>query len=827
MDLPYRNRELSLLDFQERVLALAENPSLPLLERVNFVAIVANNLDEFFQVRVAGLRDQLSAGVTSTSPEGMTPSEQLAAIRERCIAIFDRMTRLTQFEILPALEEHGIHLVEWGDLTSDERDALYARFEHEIYPMLTPLAVDPSHPFPYISNLSLNLAVTVVEPVTNEAQFARVKVPPLLPRFLQISGTGRLVPTEQVIAAHLDSLFPGLEVVSHHAFRVTRSADQAVEEEEAEDLLEAMEELIQTRNRFSRLVRLEVAPSMPDDVLDLLLTEMGVDRREVYVQEGLLDLRGLWTIYGLDRPELKDPPWTPITQPALSDLETKGLLDRLRTRDILIHLPYDSFGTSIGQFIASAAGDPDVVAIKQTLYRTSNPDDPALGGEASIVNSLIAAAHAGKQVVVLVELKARFDEEANIAWARMLEEAGVHVVYGVTGLKTHAKIALVVRREGDQLHRYAHIGTGNYNPKTARLYEDMGVLTSDPEIGADLSELFNVLTGYSRQESYRRLLVAPIGLRPGIVDRIRAQAARGDEGHITFKINHLVDPEIITELYEAARQGTKVDLVIRGICCILPGAAGLSDRIEVRSIVGKYLEHSRIFKFGDGDDAEYLIGSADIMQRNLNGRVEALVTIEDPSIRGRLEEVLQVCLGDDQLAWEMLPDDSWHKVPTTIGLNAHLRFESLALERSLGAVPDPEHALETADVVVAAGGIVSRGTDDGKEFLLVHRPRYDDWSFPKGKVDPGERDEDAALREVLEETGYRATLGPEAAEIEYTDRHGMRKIVRYWAMDVVDGEFATNEEVDEIRWLDASKALALLTYDRDRALLRALEDHDR
>ena len=818
----YHNRELSVLDFQERVLALSEDPNLPILERVKFVAIVAHNIDEFFQVRVAGLREQVATGVLKHSPDGMLPDEQLGAIREKIETIDARMNRVVEVELLPSLREHDIHVVDWEELRAEEREHLSKQFTDDIYPVLTPLAVDPAHPFPYISNLSMNLAVIVRDAASGAKQFARVKVPPLLPRFLT-TNDDRLVPVEQVIGAHLDDLFPGLEVTEHHAFRVSRNADQAVEEDEAEDLLEAMEALLQSRHRFSRLIRLEVEHEMPDAVLELLVVEMGItDEREVYRQRGLLNLAGLWTIYGLDRPELKDAAWSPATQPELAEIGSdESLFDRIAQSDVLIHLPYDSFRTGVEAFIAAAAHDPDVVAIKQTLYRTADPGDPAIGGEEGIVNSLVSAARSGKQVVVLVELKARFDEETNITWARILEEAGVHVVYGVVGLKTHAKIALVVRREASGLRRYSHIGTGNYNPKTARLYEDLGVLTAREEIGADLSELFNVLTGWAHQAEFRRLLVAPTGMRDGIIERIRAQAARGPEGRITFKLNHLVDPEVIDELYAASAAGTEIDLTIRGVCCIRPGVPDLSENIKVRSVIGRYLEHSRIFKFGDGEDAECYIGSADMMQRNLNGRLEALVPIDDPRLMARIEEILAVMTADDRLAWE-LHDDQWDKVPTESGLNSHLRFQSLALTRAQGAHPDPGLALQTPDVVVAAGGIVTRVTDKGRtRVLLVHRPAYDDWSFPKGKVDSGETEKQAAVREVLEETGVDVELGEELGTVEYVDPNGTRKIVRYWAMESLGGEFTTNSEVDEIKWMSRRKALDVLSHERDRALLRS------
>ena len=822
MEPRYTNREVSVLDYLERILSLAADPNLPLLERIRFVAIVAGNVDEFFQVRVAGLREQVATGVAPAAADGMGPTEQLALIRERSITLEARMSRLLSADLIPGLTASGLFVSSWDDLRKKQRKELIAMFEREIYPMLTPLAVDPSHPFPYISNLSLNLAVTVRDPATGVDHFARVKVPPLVPRLVSCGGGDVLVPVEEVIASQLETLFPGREVVNSHAFRVTRSAEQAIEEDEAEDLLEAMEELLQARYRFSRLVRLEVDRQMPDDVIALLMEEMRIGPGDVYVKEGMLALAGLSALAATKRADLSMDPWIPTTQPILGQREPgESVLDRIAERDILVHLPYESFALSVGAFIANAARDPNVVAIKQTLYRTSYPDDPALGGEQSIVQSLIAAARSGKQVVVLVELKARFDEEANIAWARILEEAGVHVVYGVAGLKTHAKLALVVRREGDSLRRYSHIGTGNYNPKTARLYEDLGYLTANEEIGADLGELFNVLTGYGRQREYRRLLVAPTSLREGIVGRIRAQAALGRDGSITMKVNHLVDPGIIDELYEASAAGTQIDLIVRGICCLRPGVPELSENITVRSIVGRFLEHSRVFRFGRGDEAEYLMGSADLMPRNLGGRVEAVVPIFQPRLRRRIEELLRVCLADDRLAWELV-GDTWTKVPTAIGLNAHRRFQELAAARSHGALPNPERVLDIAELVVAAGGIVDRVDDDGTtEVLIVHRPRYDDWSFPKGKLDDGEDPGHGALREVAEETGQRCSLGDEIGSVEYVDKLGRTKVVRYWEMTPQGGQFVPNPEVDEIRWASFDEAIPLLTYDRDRAVLRS------
>jgi polyphosphate kinase len=819
----YTNRELSILDFQHRVLALAEDPSLPILERVRFLSIVASNLDEFFQVRVAGLREQVATGSVTPTPDGMTPENQLESIRPRVIALDQRMQRLLDAEIRPGLEAHGVAIADWDSLTEEQRKALASRFESVIYPMLTPLAVDPSHPFPYVSNLSLNLAVVVDGPDAAAARFARVKVPPLLPRYLLLEGQATFVPTEQVIAARIGDLFPGRVVRATHAFRVTRSAEQALEDE-ADDLLAAMEELLETRHRFSSVVRLEVGESMPDDITRLLVAGMGIEDRDVYVESGQLALGGLAEVASLHRPELRYEPAVAATQPILVPREpTETLLDRLADRDVLVHLPYESFATSVGAFIAAAARDPAVVAIKQTLYRTSDPDDPALGGEQSIVHSLIAAARAGKQVVVVVELKARFDEEANIAWARILEEAGVQVVYGIAGLKTHAKLALVVRREGDGLARYSHVGTGNYNPKTARMYEDLGLLTADPDIGSDLTELFNVLTGLGRQQRFRRLLVAPVTLREEITARIRRQAAAGPNGSITMKINHLADQAIIDELYAASATGTPIDLIVRGTCCLRPAVRGLSETITVRSLVGRHLEHSRMLRFGSGDDAEYLIGSADMMPRNLDGRVEALVPIHHPSLRRRIDEMLRVYLADDRLSWQLV-DDRWTKNPTTVGVDAQERFQSLAQARAQGAYPDPDRAGSMPNVIVAAGGIVSRTSPDGEpEVLLVHRARYDDWSFPKGKTDPGETDAQAALREVREETGLVCTLGPRVGAVEYPGPEGTPKVVTYWQMSPEGGDFEPNEEVDRVEWLPLTAALDRLTYERDRALLRSLE----
>ena len=677
IDPRFLNRELSWLEFDARVLALAEDATLPILERVKFLAIYAQNLDEFFQVRVAGLQEQRDAGVSAATPEGMTPGEQLDAIRLRAEALGERADRVLDGDILSALEKADIRLVTWDQLAKDERDHLAQEFQDRIFPVLTPLSVDPSHPFPYISSLSLNLAAVVRDPMTGGRRFARVKVPPLLPRFLPLPDAGRFIPLEQVIAANLGELFPGMEIVAHHVFRITRDADVELEEEEGEDLLAAVETVLRRRRRGATPVRLEVDSTITDEVKGLLLRELDLDRDEVYVAGGLLDLGALSSLVELDRPDLKAAAWVPVTPPRLAgDGEHPAdIFEVLRGGDLLVHHPYDSFQASMVVFIEQAARDPHVLAIKQTLYRTSS-DSP-------IVRALIRAAEAGKQVVALVELTARFDEQANITWARALEQAGVHVVYGVVGLKTHAKVCLVVRREEGGVRRYGHIGTGNYNPSTARLYEDVGLLTADRHLGSDLTDLFNLLTGYSRQREYGKLLVAPVSLRPRLEELI-AEQARLPEGRILLKMNSLVDPDLIDALYAASQAGVLIDLLIRGICCLRPGVAGLSDGIRVRSLVGRFLEHSRIFRFGKGDAAQYFIGSADLMPRNLDRRVEAVAPVDDPALRARLDQILEASLADDVLAWELHADGSWHKVPTERGVDAQERLMSLATERGRG-----------------------------------------------------------------------------------------------------------------------------------------------
>ena len=676
--LRYLNRELSWLDFNGRVLAQAEDPSVALLERAKFLAIFSENLDEFFQVRVAPLSRQVEAGLRAPSPDGRDPAEQLRAIRELVEELVSRQATVFTKDVAPALEDAGIRFADWDDLSDADQAHLVAVFEERVFPVLTPQAVDPAHPFPYISNLSLNLAVVVRDPTNGVVRFARVKVPPLLPRFVVMPDNERFVPLEQVIAARLDALFPGMEILARHPFRVTRDADFELSDD-AEDLLEAMETVLRRRTKFGRVVRLEIDASMPKEVRDTLCRELELTDDEVSVIDAPLDLVGLWALYGLDRPELKDEPWTPQTQPPLARGDTKtpsDLFRVLQTGDVLVHHPYDSFATSVEAFVDQAARDPNVLAIKQTLYRTS-------GADSALVRSLIHAAEQGKQVVALVELKARFDEQANIERAQLFEDAGIHVVYGLVGLKTHAKILLVVRQEVDGIRRYCHVGTGNYNPKTATLYEDVGVLSSDPDLGADLSELFNLLTGYSRQGEYRKLLVAPLTLRPAMLERIQQEADKGSEGRITLKMNSLVDPALIDALYDASRQGTPIDLIVRGICCLRPGVPGMSETIRVRSILGRFLEHSRVYRFGaDPETAEYLIGSADLMPRNLDGRVEALVPVTEPRLRGRLAEILAINLADDVLAWELSRDAIWHRVPTVEGVDTHRQLQELAVARA-------------------------------------------------------------------------------------------------------------------------------------------------
>nr|WP_245672584.1 RNA degradosome polyphosphate kinase [Aldersonia kunmingensis] len=658
----YLNRELSWLDFNSRVLALAEDTSLPLLERAKFLAIFASNLDEFFMVRVAGLKRRDETGLSVRSADGLSPREQLAMIALRAQEIASRHARVFLDSVLPELLAEGIAIIGWEDLSADERRSMSEYFHEQVFPVLTPLAVDPAHPFPYISGLSLNLAVTVRDSSNSGEHFARVKVPDNVDRFVQLrrgEGPGSVIgflPLEELIAAHLEVLFPGMYVVEHHAFRITRNADFEVEEDRDEDLLQALEREL-ARRRFGSPVRLEVADDMSGHMLELLLRELDVNPADVIQVPGLLDLSSMWQVYGVDRPGLKDKPFVPATHPAFGERETpKSVFSTLREGDVLVHHPYDSFSTSVQRFIEQAAADPQVLAIKQTLYRTS--------GDSPIVNALIDAAEAGKQVVALVEIKARFDEQANIKWARTLEQAGVHVVYGLVGLKTHCKTCLVVRREGSTIRRYCHIGTGNYNPKTARLYEDVGLLTAAPELGADLTDLFNSLTGYSRKAEYRNLLVAPYGVRKGIIERVHGEIERklaGEDAGIRLKANALVDEEVIDSLYRASQAGVPVQVFVRGICALKPGVEGLSENIEVRSILGRFLEHSRILHFQASN--EYWIGSADMMHRNLDRRVEVMAQVKDPKLMDYLGDIFDSALDPTTRCWILDSDGSWVASP--------------------------------------------------------------------------------------------------------------------------------------------------------------------
>ncbi|WP_420751588.1 RNA degradosome polyphosphate kinase [Rhodococcus sp. O3] len=667
----YLNRELSWVDFNARVLALAEDTSLPLLERAKFLAIFASNLDEFYMVRVAGLKRRAETGLAVRSADGLSPRAQLALIASSTRELANRHSRVFLDMVQPDLATEGISIIRWSELSDDEKVRLTDYFAEQVFPVLTPLAVDPAHPFPYISGLSLNLAVTVKDLKSAGEHFARVKVPDNVDRFVRVDRPGSsegipaFLPLEELIAAHLHVLFPGMEIVEHHAFRVTRNADFEVEEDRDEDLLQALEREL-ARRRFGSPVRLEVSDDMTEHMLDLLLRELDVDPADVVQLPGLLDLSSLWQVYSVDRPDLKDAPFVPATHPAFGERETpKSVFSTLREGDVLVHHPYDSFSTSVQRFIEQAAADSQVLAIKQTLYRTS--------GDSPIVNALIAAAEAGKQVVALVEIKARFDEQANIKWARKLEQAGVHVVYGLVGLKTHCKTCLVVRREGSTIRRYCHIGTGNYNPKTARLYEDVGLLTSDPEIGSDLTDLFNTLTGYSRKAKYRNLLVAPHGVRAGIIERIdreielaaRTSAATGDAAGgttgIRLKANALVDEQVIDALYRASRAGVPVEIVVRGICALKPGVPGLSENITVRSILGRFLEHSRILHFRGAD--EFWIGSADMMHRNLDRRVEVMVQVKDSRLTKQLGSIFDSALDPATRCWTLESDGTWSASP--------------------------------------------------------------------------------------------------------------------------------------------------------------------
>jgi polyphosphate kinase len=657
--LPYINRELSWLEFNARVLHEATDPRNPLLERTRFLAIFANNLDEFFQVRVAGLKQQLAAGRSNPSADGLTAAETLDAIRNKVLSLVAAHSA-TYAGIRDELAANDIRIVPYEE--REERGMeLRRRFLDEIFPVLTPLAVDPGHPFPYISDLSLSLAVTVRDPDTGERRFARIKVPPVLPRLLEV-GQRTYILLEQIIAANLDALFPGMEVVEHHLFRVTRNADLAIEEDEADDLLMAIEEELRKR-RFGAAVRLEEERSMPVATRALLQRGLGIQPTDVYEVAGMLDLTALDAIAELDLPELQRDAWQPVTPLRLQPLDDEAVdvFAVIRDGDLLLHHPYESFRGSVQRFVEQAADDPDVLGIKMTLYRT--------GGDSPIVRALIRAAEQGKQVVVLVEIKARFDERANIVWARALERAGAHVVYGLVGLKTHCKVTLVVRREGRGLRRYVHVGTGNYNDKTARLYVDAGLLSCGEDLGADATDLFNFLTGLSRQRRFRRLIIAPVTLRPAILELIEGEIERqrvAGDGRIRLKLNAVVDPEMVGALCRASQAGVPVDIIARGACSLRPGVKDVSENVRVRSIIGPFLEHSRIFIFGEGERERVFIGSADLMERNLDRRVEAVMPITEPALQARLRTIVEVMLADDRRAWQLGPDDRWRRVETLV-----------------------------------------------------------------------------------------------------------------------------------------------------------------
>ena len=653
----YFNRELSWLDFNERVLELAEDTSEPLLERVKFCAIYANNLDEFFMVRVAGVLERVEARIDARGPDGMSPVDQVDKIQSRVLDLDDRLHACFHETLRPALEERGIRIISPESATEEELREIDARFHDQVFPALTPLVIGLGRPFPYISNLSLSLGVLLRDPETEQEIFARVKVPKeLLGRFLPVGdGETTFVPLEDVIARNLDTLFPGTEVIDHGYFRVTRDSDYEISDE-ADDLLQAVQDELR-RRRFGEVVRLEYAAGMNPKLRDQLVEALKLEPREVYEAEGLIDLADLFDIASIDGfSELRYSKWTPVTQQRLhgDEGEPADIFAAIRQGDMLVHHPFDSFTTSVERFVEQAVNDPDVLAIKQTVYRTSD-DSP-------LVPSLIRASERGKQAVCMVELKARFDEQANITWAKALEEAGVHVVYGIPGLKTHVKAILVVRREGDRVRNYVHFGTGNYNPKTARIYTDVGIFTADPDIGSDVAEVFNFLTGYGRPKGYRKVFVAPITLRQQMLSEIEqtVQAHRdGKDARIMLKMNALVDAGCIRALYEASRAGVHVDLNVRGICCLRPGVPEVSENIRVVSVVGRFLEHSRIYAFKRGDDMRVLTGSADLMPRNLDNRVELIAPVEDATARGQLLEILELCFADNTNSWELSPDGQW------------------------------------------------------------------------------------------------------------------------------------------------------------------------
>ncbi len=669
----YFNRELSWLDFNQRVLELAEDPEVPLLERVRFCAIYASNLDEFFMVRVAGLFDQIDAGIDARGPDGLRPGEQIDAIQARVLELDQRLHNCFNGTLRPALEEEGIRIVSLDTASEEELREIDIRFHEQVFPALTPLVIGLGRPFPYISNLSLSLGVLLRDPESGTEIIARVKVPKeLLGRFLPVGEGGKaFVPLEEAIAANLDVLFPGTEVVEHGYFRVTRDADFTVSDE-ADDLLQAVQDEIR-RRRFGEVVRLEIAAGMNSKLRQQLIDALRLEDREVYDIDGLIDLADLTDVADVSgHAELRYPPWTPVTQPRLQgeDEEQVNMFAEIRRADILVHHPYDSFATSVERFVEQAVADPDVLAIKQTVYRTSD-DSPLVPG-------LIRASERGKQAVCMVELKARFDEEANIHWAKSLEESGVHVVYGIPGLKTHVKAIVVARREGDRVREYVHIGTGNYHPKTARLYTDFGLFTADEEIGADVAEMFNFLTGYGRPAEYRKVLVSPTTMRSNILEEIETtvEAHRaGEEARIALKMNSLVDAACIRALYEASTAGVRVDLNVRGICCLRPGVPGVSENIRVVSIVGRFLEHSRVYTFRRGEETRVLMGSADLMPRNLESRVELVTPVEDPGLKAELLDVLERCFAENANAWELDAEGVWTRLVPANGQRRSVQEE--------------------------------------------------------------------------------------------------------------------------------------------------------
>jgi polyphosphate kinase len=665
----YINRELSWLEFNYRVLHEAMDERTPLLERLKFLAIFSANLDEFFMIRVAGIKQQIDAKVTTTTPDGKTPTQQLAVISDRVQNLLQLQHQHFERTLRPLMAKQGIHLLEYFDLNQEQRNYLQTYFEEQIFPVLTPLAVDPGHPFPHISNLSLNLAVVIKHPDTGEELFARVKVPKVLPRFISLPAELQIgdrehpsvwvgIPLEQLIAHNLESLFPGMNIQDCYTFRVTRNADLSVAEDEADDLLLAIEDSLRKRRKGGSIVRLEINTAMPKQIRDMLQEEMEIASRDIYQVDGILGLGDLMSFMGLPLPELKDPPWHPVI-PSLMRRQRESeeggdFFSPIAQRDFLVHHPYHSFADTVERFIICAANDAHVLAIKMTLYRTT--------GDSKILKALIKAAENGKQVAVLVELKARFDEQNNINWARRLEQAGVHVVYGLVGLKTHTKVVLVIRREEGKIRRYCHIGTGNYNAKTSNIYTDLGLFTCRPDLGADLTDLFNFLTGYSQQRIYRKLLVSPVNTRESFAQLIQQEihhCQAGRPGRIVAKMNALVDTRTIAKLYRASQAGVSIDLIIRGMCCLRPGVPGVSENIRVTSIVGRFLEHSRIYYFHNGGNEKVFIGSADWMTRNLDRRVEAIVPIEDPEIAKDLQEILGIMLADNRQAWDLQSDGSY------------------------------------------------------------------------------------------------------------------------------------------------------------------------